>query len=87
MMNVGINTVAGAFQDALQSKDQPVYWRNLFEYGGIFLVATPVVVIFAWLKSLLVIVWRRWFTRYMLEKYFSRQQLLSAEQQSAGGQP
>lgn len=70
MMNVGINTVAGAFQDALQSKDEPTYWHNLFMYGGIFLIATPVVVFFAWVKSLLVIVWRRWFTRYMLEKYF-----------------
>jgi vitamin B12/bleomycin/antimicrobial peptide transport system ATP-binding/permease protein len=71
MMNVGINTVAGAFQDALQSKDEPTYWKNLFEYGGIFLIATPVVVFFAWIKSLLVVVWRRWFTRYMLEQYFA----------------
>jgi len=71
MMNVGINTVAGAFQDALQAKDQATYWRNLYEYGGIFLIATPVVVFFAWIKSLLVVVWRKWFTRYMLQKYFT----------------
>jgi len=70
LMNVLINTVAGAFQDALQAKDQVTYYHNLFEYGGIFLIATPVVVFFAWIKSLLVIVWRRWFTGYMLQKYF-----------------
>jgi len=70
MMNVGINTVAGAFQDALQAKDQATYWTNLFAYGGIFLIATPVVVFFSWIKSMLVIVWRKWFTRYMLERYF-----------------
>ncbi len=71
LMNVGINTVAGAFQDALQAKDQPTFWHNLFEYGGIFLIATPVVVFFAWIKSLLVVVWRKWFTKYMLQKYFA----------------
>jgi len=71
MMNVGINTVAGAFQDALQAKDQATYWKNLYEYGGIFLIATPVVVFFAWIKGLLVVVWRRWFTKYMLQKYFA----------------
>jgi putative ATP-binding cassette transporter len=71
LMNVGINTVAGAFQDALQAKDQPTFWHNLFEYGGIFLIATPVVVVFAWIKSLLVVVWRKWFTKYMLQKYFA----------------
>jgi putative ATP-binding cassette transporter len=70
LMNVLINTVAGAFQDALQAKDQVTYYKNLFEYGGIFLIATPVVVFFAWIKSLLVIVWRKWFTGYMLQKYF-----------------
>ncbi|MBS1997180.1 MAG: ABC transporter ATP-binding protein/permease [Cyanobacteria bacterium SZAS LIN-2] len=70
MMNVGINTVAGAFQDALQAKDEATYWTNLFSYGGIFLIATPVVVFFSWIKSMLVIVWRKWFTRYMLERYF-----------------
>jgi putative ATP-binding cassette transporter len=71
LMNLGINSVAGAFQDALQAKDQVTYWKNLYEYGGIFLIATPIVVIFAWIKSLLVVVWRKWFTRYMLQKYFA----------------
>jgi putative ATP-binding cassette transporter len=71
LMNVFINTVAGAFQDALQAKDQVTFWHNLFQYGGVFLIATPVVVFFAWVKSLLVIVWRKWFTQYMLQKYFS----------------
>jgi hypothetical protein len=70
LMNVVINTVAGAFQDALQAKDQVTYYKNLFEYGGIFLIATPIVVFFAWIKSLLVVVWRKWFTGYMLQKYF-----------------
>jgi len=86
LMNVGINTVAGAFQDALQAKDQPTYWRNLFEYGGIFLIATPVVVFFAWIKSLLIVV-ASVVHQVHAAKVLYRQQLLPVEQQPAGGQP
>lgn len=70
-MNAMINQAYGDFQNALPGKDGPTAWSNLWFLAEIFVAAGPVVVFYAWFKSLLAIVWRRWLTEHLLEKYFS----------------
>lgn len=83
MLNIGINFVAGNFQNSLQAflkagsdtaaqgVAESTYWKYLFMYGGVFVVGIFVVVPYAWLKSVLVIVWRKWLTVHILKQYFA----------------
>lgn len=83
MLNIGINFVAGNFQNSLQAflkagedvgKQQlaeATYWKYLFIYGGVFVVGTPIVVFFSWMKSILVVTWRKWLTVHILKAYFA----------------
>jgi putative ATP-binding cassette transporter len=75
-MNAMINGAYGDFQNALPdaAKDAAlagVAWNNLYFLAGIFIAAVPVVVFYAWLRGLLVIVWRKWLTEFMLKQYFT----------------
>lgn len=75
-MNAMINGAYGDFQNALPdaAKDgslAAVAWNSLYFLAGIFIAAVPVVVFYAWLRSLLVITWRKWLTEFMLKQYFT----------------
>jgi putative ATP-binding cassette transporter len=75
-MNAMINGAYGNFQNALPdaAKDgslADVAWSNLWILAQIFIFAAPVVVFYAWLRSLLGIVWRQWLTEDILKQYFS----------------
>lgn len=75
-MNAMINGAYGNFQNALPdaAKDgslADVAWSNLWVLAKIFIFAAPVVVFYAWLRSLLGIVWRQWLTEDILKQYFS----------------
>ncbi|MBS1991072.1 MAG: ABC transporter ATP-binding protein/permease [Cyanobacteria bacterium SZAS LIN-3] len=75
-MNAMINGAHGAFQNTLPNaaKDPALVsaaWHNLTILASIFVVAAPIVVIYAWLRSLLAIVWRKWLTEYILKLYFA----------------
>jgi len=48
-----------------------VAWSNLWVLARIFIFAAPVVVFYAWLRSLLGIVWRQWLTEDTPKQYFS----------------
>lgn len=68
-LNVGINYVSGAFMTALSSKNQPVFYRMLWTYFGVFVIGTPIVVVYSWLADVLGLHWRDWLTRHILTKY------------------
>jgi putative ATP-binding cassette transporter len=70
-MNVLINYVGGDFMTALSGKDIPNFYRLLWIYGGIFVVATPVVVFYSWFQDKLTLRWRQWMTEDLLKKYLS----------------
>ncbi|MDP3507986.1 MAG: ABC transporter ATP-binding protein/permease [Candidatus Melainabacteria bacterium] len=75
-MNAMINGAYGNFQNALPdaAKDgglANIAWTNLWVLAQIFIFAAPVVVFYAWLRSLLGIVWRQWLTEDILKQYFS----------------
>ncbi|MEG3966964.1 ABC transporter ATP-binding protein/permease [Microcoleus sp. T2B6] len=69
-MNVIISYVGNFFNTALAKKDQLNYWKYLFVYAGVFIVGTPIVVIYRYTEDKLGIYWREWMTNKFLDKYF-----------------
>ena len=70
-MNVVISYVGRFFQTALSERDAPTYWRFLFIYAGVFVVATPVVVYYRYAREKLGLHWRQWLTEQLLGRYFN----------------
>ena len=68
-LNVAINYVSGSFMTALSSKNQPVFYRMLWTYFAVFVVGTPVVVLYSWVADKLGLHWREWLTKHILAKY------------------
>jgi putative ATP-binding cassette transporter len=71
-LNVIISFVGRFFQTALAEKNQPVYWRFLFVYAGVFVVGTPIVVIYRYTQKKLGMYWREWLTGNFLDRYFGQ---------------
>jgi len=69
-MNVIISYVGNFFNTALAKKDQLNYWKYLFVYAGVFVVGTPIVVIYRYIRDKLSLYWRDWMTNKFLDKYF-----------------
>ncbi|MEP0924077.1 ABC transporter ATP-binding protein/permease [Leptolyngbya sp. ST-U4] len=70
-LNVTISYVSNFFMTALADKDQPTFWLFLFVYAGVFVVGTPIVVIYSYLQDVLGLYWREWMTGKFLNEYFS----------------
>jgi putative ATP-binding cassette transporter len=70
-LNVVISYVGNFFNTALVEKNQPTFWLFLFVYAGVFVVGTPIVVIYGYLRDLLGLYWREWMTGKFLNDYFS----------------
>lgn len=71
IMNVVIANVSQMFTTALNNKEELEYWKWLYAYAMIFIVAIPVVGTNRWVRSVLGAHWRRWLTFHLSEKYFS----------------
>lgn len=69
-LNIVINFVGGKFMTALSTKDAPTFYHMLKIYAAVFIVGTPIVVIYAWVRDKLALHWRNWLTNHLLEKYF-----------------
>lgn len=70
-LNVIISYVGRFFQTALAEQDAPTFWRFLFIYAGVFVVATPIVVYYRYARDKLGLHWRRWLTQQFLGRYFN----------------
>lgn len=68
-LNVAINYVSGSFMTALSSKNQPVFYRMLWTYFSVFIVGTPIVVLYSWVADKLGLHWRVWLTNHITQKY------------------
>ncbi|MCA1995245.1 MAG: ABC transporter ATP-binding protein, partial [Coleofasciculus sp. S288] len=69
-LNVIISYVGNFFSTALAQKDQDSFWKFLFVYAGVFVVGTPIVVIYRYIQRKLGLYWRDWMTASFLKKYF-----------------
>lgn len=71
IMNVVIGNVSQKFTTALNAKQEVEYWKWLYAYALVFIVAIPVVGTNRWIRTVLGAHWRRWLTFHLAEKYFS----------------
>ncbi|MBV9387327.1 MAG: ABC transporter ATP-binding protein/permease [Chroococcidiopsidaceae cyanobacterium CP_BM_ER_R8_30] len=70
-LNVIISFVGRDFMTALASKEVSRFFHAFFIYIGVFVVGTPIVVLYSYVGSKLSLYWRRWLTNYFLKQYFS----------------
>jgi putative ATP-binding cassette transporter len=71
VLNITISYVERFFQNALVEKNQEDFWKFLFIYAGVFVVGTPIVVVYRFVHKKLGIYWRKWLTEHFLDRYFS----------------
>lgn len=70
-LNVIISYVGNFFMTALSEKNEEEFWRFLFVYAGVFVVGTPIVVMYTYTRDRLGNYWRKWLTHRFLDDYFS----------------
>ncbi|MGK7921630.1 MAG: ABC transporter ATP-binding protein/permease [Trichodesmium sp.] len=68
-LNVIISYVGNYFTTALAEKDQSTFWRFLFVYAGVFILGTPIVVIYTYTRQKLGLYWRNWMTNKFIDNY------------------
>src|SRR5688572_12334476 len=71
-LNVVINFVGGDFMTALSGKDTTKFYRMLWIYGSVFVVGTPIVVFYGWMRDKLGMHWREWLTNHFVSQYFDK---------------
>jgi len=70
-LNVIISYVGRFFQTALAEKQEETYWRYLFLYASVFVVGTPIVVLYGYTRQKLGNKWREWIATHFIDKYFN----------------
>lgn len=68
-LNVVLSYVGRFFQTALAQKDEPTFWRFLYVYASVFVIGTPIVVIYSYIRKKLGLFWREWITTSFIDNY------------------
>jgi len=68
-LNVVISYVGRFFQTALAQKDAPTFWRFLYVYASVFVIGTPIVVMYSYIRKKLGLFWREWITETFIADY------------------
>jgi putative ATP-binding cassette transporter len=71
--DVVMSYIGRDFMTALSLRQSDEFMRNLYFYLLAFCVAVPLVVFYRYTEERLALMWRRWFSHYILEKYFKQQ--------------
>ena len=66
-----INDWSRVFYDALQAKDQPVFWTQLLRFTYIAMAGILVAIFKFYLTQLLHVRWRAWMTRSYLTRWLA----------------
>ncbi len=70
LMNITLSYVGRDFMTALSEKKESDFYRSMFIYLGIFIIATPVSVYFLYASRRLGVSWRLWLTDHFIGRYF-----------------
>ena len=70
-LNVVINFVGGDLMTAMSGKNVPEFYRMIMYYFGVFVVGTPIVVMYTWVQQKLSVNWRKWLTSHLQEKWLA----------------
>ena len=78
-MAVQFNDWNGVFYDALQNKDEPVFWKQLTRFTYLAFGSIVIVVYKFYLTQVLEMRWRQWMTTYYLQRWLSNQTFYKLE--------
>ncbi|MBX9671131.1 MAG: ABC transporter ATP-binding protein/permease [Candidatus Obscuribacterales bacterium] len=56
--------------NALQFKQVPEFWQAITILASVFIVGIPIVVLYRYVRDLLGIAWRDWFSNEIMARYF-----------------
>lgn len=70
-VNVLMSYVGRDFMTALSLKDRSEFMTQLYKYLLAFALATPIVVFYRYTEERLGLMWRRWFSHKVLQRYFA----------------
>ncbi|KAH9330447.1 hypothetical protein KI387_002555, partial [Taxus chinensis] len=81
-ISVGFNFLGRDFYNALASKDQEQFTKQLLYYLGAFAGGIPVFVLRDYGRETLALRWRAWMTNYYLDRYFGNRTFYKIQSQS-----
>lgn len=70
-LDVWMSYIGRDFITALALREQNEFVRQLFRYMIAFAVVTPVVVLSRYTEERFALLWRKWFSRLVIRRYFS----------------
>ena len=68
-LNVILSYVIRFIETALVGKEVSTFWLFLGVFGAVFVIGTPIVVIYRYCQELLGVCWREWLTDNFLQRY------------------
>ncbi|MEN9670072.1 MAG: hypothetical protein RL018_349 [Pseudomonadota bacterium] len=78
-MAVQFNDWNGVFYDALQNKDEPVFWKQLTRFTYLAFGSIAIAVYKFYITQVLEMRWRQWMTSYYLQRWLSNQTFYKLE--------
>lgn len=81
-ISVGFNFLGRDFYNALASKDQEQFTKQLLYYLGAFIGGIPVFVLRDYGRDTLALRWRAWMTNYYVDRYFKNRIFYQIQSQS-----
>jgi vitamin B12/bleomycin/antimicrobial peptide transport system ATP-binding/permease protein len=76
---VQFNDWNGAFYDALQKKDEPVFWQQMGRFSYLAFGGIVIAVYKFYLTQMLEMRWRKWMTAHYLERWLNNQTFYKLE--------
>ena len=70
-MDVLMSYVGRDFMTALSLRQRDEFINNLYLYLGAFALATPLIVFYRYTEERLALMWRRWLSQRIIERYFA----------------
>ncbi|MGL5130924.1 MAG: ABC transporter ATP-binding protein, partial [Planktothrix sp.] len=81
-LNIIISYVGNFFTTALAERNQDDFWRFLYVYASVFVVGTPIIVIYYYTRDRLGNYWRKWLTDKFLDQYLSQRAFYQIESEN-----
>lgn len=69
--SVLMNQETGEFTSALAAADAPRFWSSIQRFVAVLAFAVPVYAFYYYVRDNLGLLWRRWMTRHLVERYFA----------------
>lgn len=82
-MNVAISYVFRFLENALNQKEEAVFWQFLWVYACIIIIAIPVVITYRYIRLKLALYWREWLTKLFFTRYFSKRSYYELDSNAA----